>query len=87
MVHVENHENDVDFDDMFGGPMTHSRYSFGNGRIMSSDESSTSFPFGLGERPVFVELYSLPRRPTSDDFYNSILGVVVGLFAHQDGLP
>ncbi|KAL7605818.1 hypothetical protein Lser_V15G18754 [Lactuca serriola] len=75
MAHVKNHDNDddndVDFDDVFGGPPTRTRYSFGGGRIKSSEES-TSSPSGLGERPVFGESYSSPRRPTSDDFYNDI---------------
>lgn len=68
---VKNSDEDVDFDDMFGGPPTRMRYSFGGGRIMSSEESTTS-PVGLGERPVFGESYSSPRKWTSDDFYNVI---------------
>lgn len=71
MARVNNQDNDVDFDDVFGGPPTRSRYSFGGGRIKSSEES-TSSPAGLGERPVFGESYSSPRRPTSDDFYDDI---------------
>ncbi|XP_024971053.1 J domain-containing protein required for chloroplast accumulation response 1 isoform X2 [Cynara cardunculus var. scolymus] len=63
-------DNDVDFDDVFGGPPTRTRYSFGGGRIKS--EESTSSSIGLGERPVFGESYSSPRRPTSDDFYDDI---------------
>ncbi|KAL4584350.1 hypothetical protein LXL04_008949 [Taraxacum kok-saghyz] len=71
MTHVKNQDNDVDFDDVFGGPPTRTRYSFGGGRIKSSEES-TSSPSGLGDRPVFGESYSSPRRPTSDDFYDDI---------------
>lgn len=71
MTQVKNPDNDVDFDDVFGGPPTRTRYSFGGGRIKSSEES-TSSPTGLGERPVFGESYSSPRRPTSDDFYDDI---------------
>lgn len=66
-----NSDNDVDFDDVFGGPPTRTRYSFGGSRIKSSEES-TSSPSGLGERPVFGESYSSPRTRTSDDFYDDI---------------
>lgn len=67
---VRNSDDDVDFDDVFGGPPTRTRYSFGNGRIKSSEESSS----GIGERPVFGESYSSPRRRASDDddFYGDI---------------
>nr|XP_043616743.1 J domain-containing protein required for chloroplast accumulation response 1 [Erigeron canadensis] len=65
-------DDDVDFDDVFGGPPTRTRYSFGGSRIKSSEESSTSSVSGLCERPVFGESYSSPRRPTSDDFYDDI---------------
>ncbi|KAI3759098.1 hypothetical protein L6452_06673 [Arctium lappa] len=67
---VKHSDSDVDFDDVFGGPPTRTRYSFGGGRIKS--EESTSSSTGLGERPVFGESYSSPRRPTSDDFYDDI---------------
>nr|GEX46078.1 hypothetical protein [Tanacetum cinerariifolium] len=67
----QNLDNEVDFDDVFGGPPTRTRYSFGGGRIKSLEES-TSSPRGLGERPVFGESYSSPRRTTSDDFYDDI---------------
>ena len=67
---VKYSDNDVDFDDVFGGPPTRTRYSFGGGRIRS--EESTSSSTGLGERPVFGESYSSPRRTTSDDFYDDI---------------
>ncbi|KAL8230858.1 hypothetical protein R6Q57_000636 [Mikania cordata] len=70
-VSVRNSDNDVDFDDVFGGPPTRTRYSFGGGRIKSSEESSSS-PSGLDERPVFGESYSSPRTRTSDDFYDDI---------------
>ncbi|KAK1433566.1 hypothetical protein QVD17_10477 [Tagetes erecta] len=67
---VRNSDDDVDFDDVFGGPPTRTRYSFGSGRIKSSEESSS----GAGERPVFGESYSSPRRRASDDddFYDDI---------------
>ncbi|KAK9066685.1 hypothetical protein SSX86_014008 [Deinandra increscens subsp. villosa] len=68
---VTNSDNDVDFDDVFGGPPTRTRYSSGSGRVKSEEESSSS-PSGLGERPVFGESYSLPRTRTSDDFYDDI---------------
>ncbi|KAI3726731.1 hypothetical protein L1987_66535 [Smallanthus sonchifolius] len=68
---VRNFDNDVDFDDVFGGPPTRTRYSFGGGRIKSSEESSSS-PSALGERPVFGESYSSPGRRVSDDFYDDI---------------
>lgn len=68
---VRNLDNEVDFDDVFGGPPTRTRYSFGGGRIKSLEESTGS-PSGLGERPVFGESYSSPRKKTSDDFYDDI---------------
>ncbi|KAM0032809.1 putative Chaperone J-domain superfamily [Helianthus debilis subsp. tardiflorus] len=62
---VRNSDNDdVDFDDVFGGPPTRTRYSFGSGRVKSEEESSSS--------PVFGESYSSPRTRTSDDFYDDI---------------
>lgn len=67
---VKHSDDDVDFDDVFGGPPTRTRYSFGGGRIKS--EESTSSSTGLGERPVFGESYSSPRKRTSDDFYDDI---------------
>ncbi|XP_071712614.1 J domain-containing protein required for chloroplast accumulation response 1 [Rutidosis leptorrhynchoides] len=68
---MRNSDDDVDFDDVFGGPPTRTRYSFGGSRIKSSEES-TSSPAGLSEKPVFGESYCSPRRQTSDDFYNDI---------------
>ncbi|PWA92742.1 DnaJ domain-containing protein [Artemisia annua] len=68
---VRNLDSEVDFDDVFGGPPTRTRYSFGSGRIKSLEESTGSSS-GLGERPVFGESYSSPRKKTSDDFYDDI---------------
>ncbi|KAI7729728.1 hypothetical protein M8C21_020933 [Ambrosia artemisiifolia] len=62
----DNDNEDLDFDDVFGGPPTRTtRYSFGSGRGKLSEESCSS--------PVFGASYggSLRTR-TSDDFYDDI---------------
>lgn len=63
MANVKKHDNDNDvgFDDAFGGSPTPTRYNF-VGRKIKSSEESTSSPSGLGERPVFGESYGRSGR-------------------------